>query len=254
MKTDTWMIMDGESTGLAMYLRGALTVRVSLPDGRPMLTAMGLAPLLTPRPAAGQEASLDWAEKEALKIAARLSPDKSSAFEVAGKSAGSATFRVDLRAPAPAHFAEGGTLSLIFSAKTGGLQTATLGSGERPAVPDSSLATRAKVVAQLRAWDPGAKADLLRLDVRHYMGGHQLVWSYTQPAPAAQAPRTTLWDAATGGVIQSNAFDAQGKEIQRGTYTYRNPKYFPYLTRAERQKRLEEMVAARDKELAAGGN
>ncbi len=71
------------------------------------------------------------------------------------------------------------------------------------------------------------------------------------PAKPEGGDEVTCWDAFSGELVWSDAFDPDGTNLAGGNRRYTNPKYYPYRTKEQVVARLEDLAQKRAAALEA---
>ena len=117
---------------------------------------------------------------------------------------------------------------------------------------DKPIIGREKIEEKVRKFYGKVNAAYLKLFVSYTTGHHFLWWRYVVPAPPEGGDEITCWDAFSGELVWSDAFDPDGTNLVGGNRRYKNPKYFsPHRTKEQVVARLEHLAQQRAAALEA---
>ncbi len=258
VNTKTWKVEHlagnlGVIGPIVEFEKGALKLQLSFPGGHlhRSFLAFGKDELPASLPANGKP-SLAWSFKEARKVFPRLIPQaRRKAYRLYQKKTIHGLHRIVWLAPlVPGHSPNANDwLEIEYSRYTG--QVAHCWFQQIPLKIRKStkkLIPAAQILRKAGKLYGVSLPQYLGLYVWYYMGRYYLCWLYRVPHAGGQIDYTA-WDAKTGELVFSNAFDAKGKALSVDP-CYQNFKYFPYRTTGQIKRRLQELAADRAKELA----
>ena len=117
---------------------------------------------------------------------------------------------------------------------------------------DKPIISREKIEEKVRKFYGQVNPAYLKLFVSYTTGHHFLWWRYVVPAPPEGGDEITCWDAFSGELVWSDAFDPDGTNLVGGNRRYTNPKYFaPHRTKEQVVARLEDLAQHRAAALEA---
>jgi len=238
--------MNNTPSGSRVKLEAIVSLYLSFPEASQWRWVRCFDPEALPN-SHQQQLSLDAAYKKAEGVLVRIIPDDRSrkSYQLHRK-ADYGEYLIYWHSRPVVGFREANSVGIHIQPDNGGI-----GMGSHTIhIPD---VLKQKVVPRkriehfgLEGWPYFKPQDLNLLLVR-YLGHEYLCWEYLRRDPP-KIQYYTWWDATTGEVVHSNQIDKEGNPISRDK-EYWNPKYYPYRTKEEVVKRLEELALQRAKEL-----